>query len=277
MTSDTPIRLFDEETLAGWHATPRLFSPFWPGGPSASMDSPEYREQAVLYPAKWSVEDGVIVGEQWPAGSGYGGFLMTDASYGDFELTLEANPDWPADTGIYLRKTEDNWAGIQVLVDHRQSGGIGGFFGNGIGAFVALPFAVRAIEEGGAPVGITIEEPGAADSLQPIAEENQNLLTYAATGQDFLDVWKWREWNEFKIRCVGTYPVITVWINGLKISEIDLGRLQHPNYDKDTMLETLGRSGPIAFEVHENDRNMGEKRWGTGAKCRWRNIRIVEL
>ncbi len=275
MTTGTSVSLFDGKTLTGWHSTPRLFSPFWPGGPSASMDSPEYREQAVLHPARWSVEDGAIVGEQWPAGSGYGGFLITDDSFADFELTLEAKPDWPADTGIYLRKTETDWAGIQVLLDHRQSGGIGGFFGNGIGAFHAMPFGVRAVEEGGKPVGLAIEDP--AQSLQPIKEESRALLSYAASEEEFLAAWRWDDWNEFKIRCVGTYPVITVWINGVKISEIDFGQMQHPNYDEDTMLEILGRSGPIGFEVHENDRNMGEKRWGRGAKCRWRNIRIETL
>ena len=64
--------------------------------------------------------------------------------------------------------------------------------------------------------------------------------------------------------------------NGVKISELDFERLAHPRYDKKQMLEKLGRSGPIAFEVHENDPGMGEKRWGKGAKTRWRNVRIRE-
>jgi hypothetical protein len=45
----------------------------------------------------------------------------------EFELHLEANPDWPADTAIYLRKLPHSFHGIQVLVDHRKSGSIGGF------------------------------------------------------------------------------------------------------------------------------------------------------
>ncbi|MHA6669832.1 3-keto-disaccharide hydrolase [Homoserinimonas sp. A447] len=267
--------IFDGETLAGWHSTPRLYSPIWPGGPSLSLDTPEYREQAVLQESRWSVQDGAIVGEQWPAGSGYGGFLLSDKSYSDFELTLEAKPDWPADTGISLRKAETNWAGIQILLDHRQSGGIGGFYGNGIGGFHALPFTLRAIETDGEYTGIAIEDP--AESLMPVSEEQRKMLSYAASEQEFLDAWRWGEWNEFKIRTVGTYPTITVWINGTKISEIDLEHLEHPHYDKDSMLGMLGRSGPIALEVHENDPSMGEKRWGKGAKCRWRNIRVLEL
>jgi hypothetical protein len=275
-TNQTNMSLFDGETLSGWHVTPRLFSPFWPGGPSVPSDTPEYREQAVLKPARWSVQDGAIVGEQWPPGSGFGGFLISDASFTDFELTLEAKPDWPADTGIYLRKTEDDWAGIQILLDHRPSGGIGGFYGNGIGGFAARPFAVRAIEVDGKPTGIAIEDPE-ADSIQPWKEEDQGLLTYAATPEEFVAAWKWDDWNEFRIRCRGVFPTITVWINGVKISEIDFERLAHPRYDKHQMLEKLGRSGPIAFEVHENDPGMGEKRWGRGAKTRWRNVRVREL
>jgi hypothetical protein len=39
----------------------------------------------------------------------------------------------------------------------------------------------------------------------------------------------------------------------------------------------LGNRGHIAFEVHDNDATFGEARWGTGAQCRWRNIRIKDL
>ena len=35
------------------------------------------------------------------------------------------NPDWPADTGVMIRRRPDSWAGFQVLVDHRKSGSIG--------------------------------------------------------------------------------------------------------------------------------------------------------
>lgn len=31
------------------------------------------------------------------------------------------------------------------------------------------------------------------------------------------------------------------------------------------------------LEVHHNDAMFGEARWGVGAQCRWRNIRIKEL
>jgi hypothetical protein len=81
-------------------------------------------------------------GRQEPPGSGYGGYLITDQASGDFELRIEANPDWPADTGVMVRRRRDTWEGLQVLVDHSRSGSIGGFYGNGIGGFHAVPFAL---------------------------------------------------------------------------------------------------------------------------------------
>ena len=81
----TEIELFDGRPLTGWHAIPRLYSPVYVGGPPLSLDTAEYREQAIRHPARWSVQDGAIVGEQWPTGSGYGGFLLSDASFADFE------------------------------------------------------------------------------------------------------------------------------------------------------------------------------------------------
>jgi len=43
-----------------------------------------------------------------------------------------------------VRRLRDSWEGLQVLIDHRQSGSIGGFYGNGIGGFHAVPFALDA-------------------------------------------------------------------------------------------------------------------------------------
>jgi hypothetical protein len=59
-------------------------------------------------------------------GSGWGGYLVSEETFGDFELIVESNPDWPADTGIYLRKQAHSFHGIQgagrpssVRVDRR--------------------------------------------------------------------------------------------------------------------------------------------------------------
>ena len=112
------------------------------------------RQQAARHPAVWTVEDGAIVGRQDAAGSGWGGYLVSEGTYSDFELIVEANPDWPADTGVYLRKQARTFHGIQVLVDHRQSGSIAGSYGNGVGGFHAVPFAIDArYDANGTPSG----------------------------------------------------------------------------------------------------------------------------
>lgn len=149
-----------------------------------------------------------LAGEQDTPGSGYGGYLVSDQAFGDFELVLEMRPDWPADTGVMIRRQRDSWEGFQVLVDHRPSGGIGGFFGNGLASFSAVPFAIDAVyDDDGRPVGLVADDP--ATSVEPVG--------------------------------------------------------------------VLGSRGHIALEVHDNDAMFGEARWGKGAQCRWRNIRIREL
>lgn len=268
------VPLFDGHTLAGWHAEPRVYGRAYPGGPTLG----EMQEalgvtlpvDPVDHPAVWTVEDGIIVGRQDAPGSGYGGYLVTDEPYGDFELVLEARPDWPADTGIMIRRAPEDWAGFQVLLDHREHGGIGGFFGNGLGNFSATPFTVVAeLDESGRPIGL------AADA--PVAPERSGRLSYGAEVGDFLDVWRWDDWNEIRIRSVGELPVVTTWINGLKIAELDTATLQAPDYVAADVLEHLGRRGHIALEVHDNDPISGLGRWGRDAACRWRNIRIRDL
>ena len=272
--------LFDGTTLTGWHAVPRVYGTLYPGGPHVhdalrerGLDPPVEPER---HPAVWTVEGGAIVGRQETPGGGYGGYLVSDESYGDFELVLEAKPDWPADTGIMIRRRPDSWEGFQVLLDHRESGGIGGFFGNGLASFSAVPFAVRSRRDAaGAVVGLEADDP--ATSTEPVTPDKVSRLSYAAHVEDFLRVWRWGDWNELRIRAVGALPLITTWVNGLKIAEVDTATLDAPDYDPEAVLGVLGSRGHIAFEVHDNDARFGDARWGQGAACRWRNIRIKEL
>lgn len=272
------ISLFDGQSLNGWHAEPRVYGSLFPGGPGIDalfakhgITPPVEPEK---HPADWHVENGMIIGQQGTPG--YGGYLVTDEPFGDFELVLEARPDWPADTGIMLRRRFQDWTGFQVLLDHRESGGIGGFFGNGLASFSAVPFAIRAKHDAdGNVIGIQADDP--VTSLEPVTSEKIERLAYAGTVEDFLAVWKWEDWNEIRIRCVGALPVITTWVNGLKVAEIDTATIDVPDYDPQGVLDYLGPRGHIALEVHDNDAFFGESRWGPGAKCRWRAIRIKPL
>jgi hypothetical protein len=277
---DGYVPLFDGSTLDGWHPAPRVYGTVYPGGPHVhelftqrGIEPPAEPDQ---HPAVWTVEDGAIVGRQDAPGSGYGGYLVSDRTFGDFELALEAKPDWPADTGIMIRRLRDSWEGFQVLLDHRESGGIGGFFGNGLASFAAVPFAIRSRRDtDGNIVGIEADDP--ATSAEPVTPEKIARLRHAASVDDFLQVWRWSDWNEIRIRAVGALPVITTWVNGLKIAELDTATLDAPDYDPDAVLRLLGHRGHIALEVHDNDAMFGEARWGKGAACRWRNIRVKEL
>jgi hypothetical protein len=72
-------------------------------------------------------------------------------------------------TGILLRTTEIGSQGHQVLLDDRQSGNIGGIFGNGIGAFHAIGFTIdAAYDESGRPIGLKGDDP--ATSVEPFSQ-----------------------------------------------------------------------------------------------------------
>ena len=280
-TDDGFVSLFNGRDLTGWRATPRTYGEMWPGGPTIQQIRPgmfpdDYNERAAEHAAVWTVEEGAIVGRQDSPGSGWGGYLVSERTFGDFELLLEANPDWPADTGIMLRKLPETFHGIQVLLDHRRSGSIGGFFGNGIGSFHAVPFALDArYDADGAPIGLGPDDP--ATSVEPFDDAKRGMLTRAATIEAFLAAWRWLDWNEFRIRIVGAQPTVTAWVNGLEVAELDMATLQAPRYDPDAVASLLGPAGHLAFEVHDNDPILGDGRWRPGAACRWRNIRIKEL
>jgi hypothetical protein len=266
--ADGSVSLFDGKTLKGWRALPRV-APRKPGAPEPTS---ELYKAALAHKGKWEVKDGVLIGGQdgprlkhpqkgveW----GLGGFLMTDEKYGDFELTIAARPDWPVDTGIYLRAT-DRGQGFQVLLDHREDGGIGFIYGNYIGSFNTRPYGFSAKLEKGKLVGL-VPKPVPKESLLPVK--------FAATAEEFLKAWKVDDWNTFRIRCVGKYPLITTWINGAKICEFDAATFKADGYDRDAALKLLGDRGRIALEVHDGD----EARWAKGAVARWKDIRLKPL
>src|SRR3954469_25146132 len=70
------------------------------------------------------VEAGAIVLKQRPYGQG--GLLLTDKRYKNFELYLEAKPDWGCNGGIFFRSTEGGSA-YQIEID--QSRGTGNLLG----------------------------------------------------------------------------------------------------------------------------------------------------
>jgi hypothetical protein len=277
---DGYVSLFDGDTLAGWFAVPRTYDRVWPGGPTVrelfSTLPPDYEAMAQAHPARWEVVDGAIEGFQDPDHPGYGGYLVTEREFGDFELQLQMKHDWPADTGVMVRRRRDCWAGFQVLVDHRKSGSIGGFYGNGTGGFHAVPYVLDATQdEQGRLTGLVVEDP--ATSLEPMTPDKPRLLTRCGDPDEFLAAWDAQGWNHLRIRCVGAQPTITTWVNDVLVAEIDLAAMEHPDYDADAVAHHLGRTGHIALEVHDNDPVFGQSRWGSGARCRWRAISVKDL
>ncbi len=267
--------LFDGRTLNGWRAIPRVQPGDGPDGTRREKD-PETKARILAHTGRWTVEDGAICGQQEPAGSGLGAYLISEDKFGDFELVFEARPDWPCDTGVVLRATKLGTQGFQVLIDHRKSGNIGGYFGNGIGHFHAINFTLDVNRDhNGNPIGLQLEDP--TTTIEPISDLKRSLLTRAATGEDFLSAWHWNDWNEFHVTIKGEIPVITTCINGMLVAEADSNRFPEAIFKPDFVRSLLGRSGHIALEVHDNDPRVGGERWGFGAVARWRNMRIREL
>ncbi len=269
------ISQFNGKDLTGWHTVPRLPVPQYPGAKDPDVTSESYIN-AMKTSGKWTIEDGAIAGRQDPPGCGYGGYLLSNDVYGDFEMILEAKPDWPADTGILVRTSSLGSQGYQILLDHRKSGNIGGIYGNGIGGFHGINYTLDAeYDESGNPIALMLENP--ETTIEPMTPDKPVLLEYAASGEEFLSVWKWNDWNEFRIRVEGISPRITVHINGTLISIINTATMNHPLYNPSSVERILGSKGHIAFEIHDNDPGMGEARWAPNAACRWRNIQICEI
>ncbi|GHV06054.1 hypothetical protein FACS189416_6360 [Bacteroidia bacterium] len=275
-------RIFDGKTLKGWKAIPRMYIPRDPK--FNTMPSSEIKEALtnwylenddiahVKHTGDWQVIDGAIVGKHDPADSLYGAYLISEEKFGDFELELDANPDWPIDTGIMIRAHEVGVIGFQVLVDYRPFGTVGGIYGNSIGSFRTAGFAFNGDKL--PDYHVTNLQPS-----KPDGNFSAVTPTYTASFEDFTKAWKLNDWNHFKIRCIGRIPVITIWVNDVKMCELDSSKIDAPGYDAEAVATLLGPKGHIAFEVHDVDTRgqLGRDRWAIGAACRWKNITVTEL
>ncbi len=186
------------------------------------------------------VVNGVLVGTQNP--KGFGGILLTDKKYKNFELYMEIKPDWGCDGGVFLRSAEDGSA-YQVMLDYLPGGNMGGVIGErltGVGG-----------QRGGAPRAQMSEE-----------ERKKMMAEMQARNQAWQKVWKREDWNSVRIRMEGEAPHIQVWINDEKITDFQ----DTANHAKGGITE-----GPIGIQMH------GGNRWLDGGFWRWRAIAIKEL
>ena len=270
--------LFDGKTLTGWDPQPRIPVAQYPGAEFKWRLEGEALEAALKNTGRWTVKDGAIVGGQEPPDSGKGAYLVSRETFGDFELMMDMKPDWKTDSGFLIRTLPGGSPGMQILVDHRPQGGIGGFYGNGLAGVHGMPFAIDAeYEKKGNPVRMIAAS--ADEDRVELNEKTRSILTYGADVDAFLKVWKFGQWNTVKVRCEGRIPVITTWVNGMKIAVLDMKQVEWENYDAEACARLQGRKGHISLEVHDTPSNhwLGKDRWWPGAVVRWKNIYIREL
>jgi hypothetical protein len=126
----------------------------------------------------WTVKDGVLMVTQDKPGNG--GILLTDKRFHNFEVSLEVNPDFGCDGGLFLRSSEKGEA-YQVMLDYLEGGNIGGIYGEKL-------------------EGIT-RDTGTGKRMDP----------------EWQKIWKKGDWNHIRARIEGDTPHIQVWLNGKQI------------------------------------------------------------
>ena len=217
------VPIFDGKTLTGWRVSAKT------GHSRASKNTSG---------GKWEVKDGAIVGRQDTPGNG--GMIMTEKSYGDFEVALEMNNDDGPDSGLFLRST-DTGKCYQAMIDYHGGGNLMGIYGEG------LP--------GGQPNVLNFNF---TKDVTAIAVKDTKTFPCPVTAEDWPKFWKHGEWNELRARIEGNPPRITTWIKGVKFMEY-----------QDTE-KRLTDTGVIALQVHGG----GDF---TKQFVRYRNMRVKEL
>ncbi|HRE80612.1 MAG TPA: DUF1080 domain-containing protein [Opitutaceae bacterium] len=226
--SDGWIELFDGKTLNGWHV---------------SAETGHSRASQHKSGGKWEVVDGAITGSQDQPGNG--GIILTDQTFGDFEVVLEMRNDFGPDSGLFLRSTEDGKA-YQAMIDYHANGNLMGIYGEGLG---------------GKPHLHNYNFTDKVTVIDPKTTGNPSVAL-PVLPEAWASFWRHGEWNELRARVVGgDTPTITTWINGVKFME---------------WTETVARlpaQGHIALQIHGG----GKPENYQGKFVRYRAIRVKRL
>lgn len=230
--------LFNGKDLSGWHKNPEKIG-HGNGG-------------------RWVVEVGAITGEQDPPASGNGGILLTDETFGDFEVIFETNPDWGPCSGFFMRSTERGQC-YQMMIDYHNAGNVGEIYREGLDGGGNRTFQIDGVF---ADPDKKVLKDIVATKVMP-KKEGEKAGQPQINLADWSKIWKHGQWNTVRCKVQGNPPTITTWINGTKITE----------YTSDKKFENVLKDrGHLAFQVHG-----GTGAWPKGAKVRFRNVRVKEL
>jgi hypothetical protein len=229
-------RIFDGKTLKGWHKNPQPIG-HGTGG-------------------QWTVENGAIIGQQDPPGSGNGGILLSDQTYQNVEIYFQVKIEWGCDSGLFLRSNEKGQC-LQVMIDYHDNGNIGQIVREGFDGKAFRTYRLDADYK---------EENGRREmkgvKVTPI-EDQPGLGKPPFDPPDWNKIWKAGEWNQLHVKIEGNPPTITTWLNGVKMTTYT----NDHNFEKE-----LAGAGHLALQVHG-----GAGLWPKGSKIQFRDIQVREL
>ena len=159
------------------------------------MDGTRIRgRSATAREGRWQVEDGAIVGEQDPPGSGNGGVLLTDKKFGDFELLIDMKPDWGVCSGLFLRGNDMGQC-FQMMVDYHDAGNVGQLYGEGTTGFNTRTFDINGkYDNDKRLVGISTANHKSVSDVS---------LVHSCKPQEWVEAWKLDDWKHRQGACRG--------------------------------------------------------------------------
>ena len=132
------------------------------------------------------------------------GFYTHFATFGDFEVIFETNPDWGPCSGFFMRSNEKG-ACYQMMIDYHDAGNVGEIYREGLDGVTNRTFNIDGLyADGDKKVlkGIVASKAKPRKEGDTVGEPMINLA-------DWSKIWTHGKWNTVRCKVVGNPPTIT--------------------------------------------------------------------
>lgn len=253
------VRIFNGKNLKGW----------WEGCGSTHSNNDK------TYGGVWLVDSaaGLLFANQ-PSGTGAGSVLMTNKSYGNYELVFDLWPSFGNDAGVFNRVTPSGNC-YQTGIDYIANSSVGGVYFEGGYAGTSRNYDPYVFGANKAAINFSSANTNANNRLDSLTRRFANPADFGCPASgcgiaNWTAIWDTGGWNQMRVQFFGTGASASNKVH----NHAWIRKLGSPHWIP-TVRDSVQyptSPNPIGLQIHG-----GTSSWGNANGNWYRNIKVRPL